>query len=372
MEIAQVTPVYPPYRGGMGNVAADYATAMSQRGDEVTVFTPEYSKGFCGEEHPRVERLNGVIKVGNAALVPSLLYKLRKTDLIHLHYPFYGGACFTALAARLWRKPLIITYHMKTKGGGLHGLLFLLHRFLVEPFILKTARVILVSSMDYAQSVGLKHRQIIEMPFGVDADRFYPGSAPYVRDFFGIAPESKMLLFVGGLDDAHYFKGVDIMIEAAAKLPQDLDWHLIIAGDGSRLSEFQRKVVKMKLGDRIHFPGKVSEEGLPGLYRECDVHILASIDHSESFGIVTLEAAASGLPSIVTNLPGVRTLVEQKETGLVIPPNNAKALAVAIEWLLQHPEKIEAFGHAAHLRVITNYEKEHLMDRLKHVYRGFA
>ncbi|MCH8049293.1 glycosyltransferase family 4 protein [Patescibacteria group bacterium] len=353
----------------MGTVAADYALALMERGQEVTVFTPAYGRGLGGKEVPRVERLQGIFHWGNAAFIPGLFFKLKEQDVIHLHYPFYGGAIFACLAAFIWRIPLIVSYHMKTKSSGLLGMTFFIYQQLIEPLILRRAEVVLVSTLDYARSIGLKHRNLVEMPFGVDTQWFHPGSAPEMRTFFGIDHESIMFLFVGGLDDAHYFKGVDVLLQACAKLSQDSDWHVVIAGGGNRLATYQAKTLELGLGERVHFSDQVSVEELPKLYRESDVHILPSIDRSEAFGIVTIEAGASGLPSIVTDLPGVRTLVEKRETGLVIAPAVPNALAVAMEWMIQHPEKIDAFGRNGRERVLLHYDKERLVDRLQHLYR---
>ena len=82
MKIAQVTPVYPP-RGGIGTVAKEYTDGLRAEGNKVMVFTPTYIKGLYW---------------GNAALMPKFLWQLKGFDIIHLHYPFYGGAFFTFIA----------------------------------------------------------------------------------------------------------------------------------------------------------------------------------------------------------------------------------------------------------------------------------
>jgi len=176
MRIAHVTPVFPPYAGGIGTVAQEYAAGLLDKGESVSVFAPEYAK------QP--------FTYGNAAFSPRLLWKLRGLDVIHLHYPFYGGAMFAAMASYIWRTPLVVTYHMKTKAHGWLGMIFKLHRWVIEPFILRRAAAVLVSSSDYARSVGLRHNRLFDMPFGVDTDRFHPSEVP--KEMF-------TFLFVGGL-----------------------------------------------------------------------------------------------------------------------------------------------------------------------------
>lgn len=369
MRIAQVTPVFPPYRGGIGTVAEDYTEAMRRRGAEVTVFTPSYGRGLGGERADQVQRMTGVIQFGNAALVPTLFWRLRDYDVIHLHYPFYGGALFAMLAAKLWRKRFVLTYHMKTKGSGLLWFMFWLHRLLLEPIILWAADVVLVSSFDYAESVGLRHARLAELPFGVDTQVFCPGKCMYARDYLGIERETPLFLFVGGLDEAHYFKGVEVLLQACAKLPKDLDWHVLVAGGGNLLADYQAQAIRLGVAHRVHFPGRVSFEGLPKVYRDADVHLLPSIDRSEAFGVVTLEAGASGLPSIVSDLPGVRTLVAPEETGLIVPPEDVSALSCAMRRLLDSPSERQAWGQNARQRVSEHYDKDVLFDRLYKIYQ---
>lgn len=364
MRIAQVTPVYPP-RGGMGTVAKMYADGLRLRGEESVVFT---TACCLQSKKDQVIYLEGIFSHGHGSIVPGLLWKLRKFDLIHLHYPFYGGAIFAALAAFIYRIPLVVTYHMKTKADGWLGFIFRLHRFIIEPIVFKIAKVILVSSTDYAKASGLKEKKIFELPFSVDTHRFIDGSAPEIRSQYHISKEAFVYLFVGGLDDAHYFKGVDNLLEVAAKLSPENDWHILIVGGGNRLAYYQHKARDLGITGRVHFSGRVSSAELSSYYRAANLHILPSIDHSEAFGLVTLEAAASGLPSIVSDLPGVRTLVESKQTGILIPPGDIQALLLAMNWALNHKNVVLRMGKAARARVLEKYAKDVCMDSLQQVY----
>lgn len=370
MKIVHVTPVYPPYKGGMGKVAFDYVELLRKRGECVSVLTPDYedidrTQKIDGEE---IEWLHG-FAFGKAAVLPQLLWKVKDCDVVHLHYPFYGTAIFTALGSVIWKKKLVVTYHMKTKGTGFLGAFFSLHRLLLEPIILMIANSVLVSSIDYASSIELRHKNLIDAPFGVDVDRFSLGESD-VRSKLGISNNSKVGIFVGGLDDAHYFKGVDVLLEATSKLNKDDVWDIIIVGGGNRKDNL--KVLARELGveDRIHFAGRVLDEDLPNFYRTADFHILPSIDRSEAFGLVTLEAAVSGIPSIVSDLPGVRTLVVDKKTGLHFAPNDVEALKLAITWMLDHADKVKEFGKNAKQRVSQYYSEEKMIDRLQLVYKN--
>lgn len=362
MVVAHVVCIYPPRRGGIGTVAAEYARRLQDRGIEVRVFEPS--------------NLRPVYAWGNAAFVPSLFWKLRDVDVIHLHYPFYGGEIFAWIASVVWRKPLVVTYHMKTKASGLLGFIFRLHRLLIEPFILRRAKKIFVSSKEYGfetiipiGTVVSNETRVSILPFGVDTQRFHVGRDDAFRAAHGIPQDATVLIFVGGLDAAHYFKGVDVLLDACAKL-NDPSWHLLIVGSGDRMQNFALQAAALGIATRVHFVGSVPYEDLSRAYRAADIHVLPSINRGEAFGLVTLEAAASGLPSVVSDLPGMRSLVLQNMTGRCVRPGDATALAEALTDLLQQDGRREVMGAAARAMVEERYDIEKLMDTLVTCYTG--
>ncbi|MFA6131262.1 MAG: glycosyltransferase family 4 protein [Patescibacteria group bacterium] len=353
MRIAHISCVYPPEAGGIGTVASTYVLALQAAGEEVVVFHPKNTRSIFSH--------------GHAAVIPSLLWLLRGFDVLHLHYPFYGADIFVWMASVLWNIPLVVTYHMKTKSSGWQGWFFELHRRFFEPFILKRARTILVSSKDYAASIGLKHRHLVESPFWIDETVFTP-QGKNRRPEFSAGGHRLLFIFVGGLDDAHYFKGMSVLLRAFARLSLERAWGAIIVGDGNLRKQYEEEARKFGLADRVTFVGRVSAEDLPVMYRSADVHLLPSIDRSEAFGMVTLEAGASGLPSLVSDLPGVRTLVMEGETGFILPPKDVEALAEKLRWCLDHAKEIPFFGHRARMRIETTYGTAAGVACLKKVY----
>ncbi len=348
----------------MGTVAHQYAEQVRAMGHESEVYSPSYGT-YSGQS---VHWLRGLFSYGNAALVPSLMWKLRETDVIHLHYPFYGGDLFVAIAAAIWRKPLVVTYHMKTRAAGWLGVIFQLHRWLLEPFILRRANTILVSSLDYAESVGLNYESLRELPFGVDTERFLPASGEQLRNRLRIAENETVFTFVGGMDDAHYFKGIPVLLKALARLPYLHTVRLVLVGDGNKRAEFENLASTLGLRDRVIFAGKVSDEELPDYYRIAQAHILPSIDRSEAFGLVTLEAAASGIPSIVTDLPGVRTLVEQNNTGLKVGTEDVSGLEAAMRAMIESGSNAQQMGINARNRIERLYSNTVIAKKLQDIY----
>ena len=367
MKVGIVTPVYPPYHGGMGLVAAREAGELAARGVEVEVFTPDYP---ARAKQAGVNYLPIWFSFGNAACVPALVKRLMGCDLAHLHYPFYGADQFVWLWSVLKRRPYVLTYHMQAKTNDWRNLIFIGHRWLFEPFVVRQASAVLVSSFDYAKSIGLKHQNLIEFPFGVDELRFSPGKDENFRAEHGIPGSSLVFIFVGGLDRAHSFKGVDVLIRAAASLPRTQDWRLLIVGDGDMRSAYVELAGALGLSEQIIFAGSVSPADLPRAYRAADVHILPSVSKSEAFGLVTLEAAASGLASIVSDLPGVRTLVVPAETGLVVEPGVEEPLEAAMQSYLDDASSASLMGAKARKRILDAYTARALADRLLQVYNG--
>lgn len=338
MRIAVVVSTYPPYPGGMGNAAAAHAEALKAAGHDVTVFSP--GRG-----------LRPLFRIGNSACAPQLWWKLRGFDVVELHYPFFGGAEWVWFWKSIFgrRKRLAIMYHMDAVGSGISGAIFRLYRALFLKPILKSADVVLTSSRDYlasSQASFIKDDpRMRETPFGVDVARFSP------------APSSahRAVLFIGGLDRAHYFKGVPTLLEAVARVPTAT---LLVAGDGDLRKDYEAQAVALGLGARVRFLGRVPDAELPDLYRSAAVHVLPSIDRSEAFGIVTLEAAASGVPSVVSDLPGVRSVVEPGVTGLLVAPSDPAALAAALAGLLADSARAEAMGRSARARAERLYARE--------------
>ncbi len=355
-------------------MAFEYTERLRQRGHEVQVLTPRYRA--VADDPDYVHRIRPWFKFGNAALIPQIRGRLDQFDLVHLHYPFFGGADFVSLWKAMSNVPLVTTYHHDVKGKGLKSLVFKTYGTMTRSRALHASDAVLVSSLDYAESSQAKwfyrHHQdrFVDMPFGVDTERFHPGIGEQVRSRLNIPMNVPVIIFVGGLDPAHYFKGVPVLLRALKQVDKNIPWHLIVVGQGSLKDSFEATAGTYGIGDRVHFVGGASEEELPEYYRAADIHVLPAIDRSEAFGIVTTEAAASGIPSLVSNLPGVRSVIEDERTGCVIQPNNVESLQSKLLQLLNDSTRREKMGAAARVRAEQEYGWSILIDRLEHVYEA--
>ncbi|HBK35327.1 MAG: Glycosyltransferase (Modular protein) [Candidatus Uhrbacteria bacterium GW2011_GWE2_40_58] len=371
MKIAQVACTYPPYKGGIGRVAFEYTERLRERGHNVHVFTPRYQK--VKEDPSYVHRVPSPVHMGNAGIVPSLYKRLSGFDLVHLHYPFFGGA-EPAIVRKAIRddQGLVMTYHMDAAAHGLKGAFFGMHRRLLFPWLVSRADRILVSSQDYADVCALHEISSIQdrieiHPFGVETERFYPGKEPDLRESLGIPLTAPVFVFVGGLDAAHHFKGLSVILEALGHLTTNR-WHLVIVGEGKLRGLYEEQIVSKPFVSQVHFVGGASDEDLPRYYRCADVHLFPSTKHAEAFGLVALEAAASGIPTIASRLPGVRSVVLDGETGILVEPNDLTSLIHGMNLLLEQVDLRERLGFSARKRVESTFSWEPLVSKLEQTY----
>jgi rhamnosyl/mannosyltransferase len=146
---------------------------------------------------------------------------------------------------------------------------------------------------------------------------------------------------------------------------------LLVAGDGDRRDQLESRATQFGVMDRVHFLGYVDDLRLHGYYEHADIFVLPSVEPSEAFGIVQLEAMAYRTPVINTNLPtGVPWVSLDGETGLTVPPRDADALANAIRELLDDPDRRQTYAERARERVERHFGHERMLDTMESRYRA--
>src|SRR3989344_6405752 len=222
MRIAIITPTFPSYAGGIGKVAAFNARELKKLGHQVTVFTPDYEPVKEEFTDLEIKRIKPLFKYGNAAFIPALGKMLKGFDIIHLHYPFFGAAEIIWLhnsKFKIQNSKLILHYHMDVVGRGWLKLIFKFHNQFILPRLAKKADKILFTSFDYGNESNLSaelkknSQNFMELPNGVDSRKFEPQPKnENLLKKYEINPDDKIILFVGGLDKAHYFKGIEYLL----------------------------------------------------------------------------------------------------------------------------------------------------------------
>jgi glycosyltransferase involved in cell wall biosynthesis len=377
LRIAHLTATFPPYPGGAGNTAFRFAKGQAKRGHHVEVFTAPAEGPAPDPGAAVIHRIDPVFAIGNAPMIPSIA-AIDGFDIVHLHYPFIFGSELTLLGRlrrRRSRQALLVHYKNRLVAKGPRRLAFETYEHTVAPLLVRAADRICVLSPDHAGSVSYLRAiaerdpaKLVEMPNGVDTEQFAPGSdGAGVRGELGIAEDAVVVAFVATLDRAHHFKRLDVAIDAVAALP-DTDVQLLVAGGGELLRDFRDRAARAGVDDRVHFLGAVPHAELPDVLRACDLMLLTT-EPPESFGIVLIEAMACGLPVIATDYPGVKAVVDDGETGLLVPPGDPGAVAAAIRRLLDEGrDGRAAMGAAGRAKTERLWSWPRLLDRMDAAY----
>ncbi|MAF24288.1 hypothetical protein CL634_01690 [bacterium] len=214
-------------------------------------------------------------------------------------------------------------------------------------------------------------KKFVAIPIGVDSINFQPKPKnKSLLEKYGISKDSKVIIFVGALDKAHYFKGVENLITAVASLRDvTYEWHLLVVGAGELLSSYRDLASQLHLSGRISFAGYVPDKDLADHFNLAELAILPSIDKSEAFGTVLLEAMSCGKSVIGSDLPGVRTVVEHEINGLVVKPGNPDDIAKKINVLFQDDSLRNRFGQAGRKKVLELYDWAKVVSQIDKIYQ---
>lgn len=386
LNIAVIVSTYPPYAGGMGNSAADAVAVLRAAGHTIRVFTLQPAGNDLHAHEKEVERLVPRLSFGfkNGGFVPQLYAALKSGafDVIYLHYPFYGGAEMVWLYKLLHPKTrLIIQFHMDTPKLSWKGKVLTLPSVLIRKRLFKRAETVICSTLDYAKHSSIGSyverwpEKFVEVPFGVDLTRFHvlPFDVPVLnelRERYGIREKEKVVMFLGGLDRAHAFKGVDVLLQAMAEVIQrsTVTVRCLICGSGDLRSEYERQARELGIEKNVIFAGRVSDEEMTLHYNLADVFVLPSTDSSEAFGIVLLQAMACGIPVIASDLPGVRAVFENGISGYAVETGSVAGLADKLRDYFRHPGRRWKMGKAARERVEERFDREAVEEKLKGVF----
>ncbi len=347
MKVCLLNALFRPFAGGIEKHMYGLSKGLADLGVDVTVVTgringlppEEDMDGIPVRRVPCLAIRAPFLYPPPLVLSPAFPLHLKKLDdrenfdLFHLHNRFFADFNLSLVYARLKRKPFVMTAHNPRPGHVSSPLAALgtAYDWLIGrwPFILAD-RVIAVSEWakhDIAK-YGVDMGRIETIPNGVDADEFHTGGG------------GGFLLFVGRLVPQ---KGIPYLLDA---MPLVLKEHpgarLVLAGRGSLHDSLKRKAARMGLGGSVIFSGYMEEEALKDAYGACDLFVLPST--VEPFGIVVVEAMASGRPVVCTDSGGVREVVADGVNGFLVPPRDPRALADSICQLLSDADLRERMG----------------------------
>ena len=366
MRIAHLVATFPPYYAGSGNACFYQAQALAARGHEVEVFTASYPGVPRDPADVRVHRFAARLRIGNAPFIPQLA-RLRGFNVIHLHQPFIFGAEAAVAAHLRTGTPLVSSYHNELQAPGVKGLLFAGYDKIVTREALRRSARLTVLSMEHAREAPLLAAELARrpeafapVPNGVDVETFRPGAEPGLRAALGIPVDAVVAAFCAKLDPAHLTKRPDLAIAATARVD---GLTLLMIGGGSLQERYEAEAA----GAGVIFAGDQPHEEVARHLRAADFLVMPST--LESFGIVQLEAMASGLPVVIADLPGARGVSRDGEHGVHVEPGDLDDLERGVRALVDAgPEGRRRMGEAARAHVVTHYAWERCAELLEVVY----
>ncbi len=392
MRISMLQHRFFPSIGGMQEHVHILSRELVKRGNAVTVYTlnsrnnedipclrlvpPSITQNVGSQSLPENETIDGICVrrfdvvfrfwsfIWSPGLFKELKMNIEEYDIVHAHGYHLLSSVYGCYLAKKRRKTFVLTGHdmLITDDLPLSARIFKrIYDLSLGRYLLMNASKMIALTDDqieqYTKRGGDKSR-IAVIPNAIDLEKYISCENP-AKDKSG-----KSLLFVGRLEK---YKGIqDVVGMMPALLASEPDVRLtIVGGDSGFRQELEGLSKRLGVSDNIVFTGEVSSEDLLKKYREADIFVLPS--RMEGFGIVLLEAMASGLPCVAYSIPSVRTLIEHGKTGLLA--ENEKEFFESILCLLKN-DCIRSRIRESGLEYVKRYSVENMADLTWQVYGG--
>ncbi|WP_297467824.1 glycosyltransferase family 4 protein [Thermococcus sp.] len=368
LKIALVSDWYYPKLGGVAVHMHDLALYLRSLGHEVAIITNDRETGKEAElEGAGIDLIKvpgytlGSVGINMSVFshnASRMIPYIEGYDVVHGQHAFTPLALKSVSAGRKIGKATLITTHSINYENS--SVIRALARVTFPYFkyhLRNPHRIIAVSkaSKDFIRRFTRVPVEVIQN--GVNVGFFdIPLSKEEAKEKLGLG--ERVILYVGRLEPR---KGVGTLINAM----KHVDGTLLVAGQGSMLPLLRERAKLLGVGNRVRFLGMVEYSKLPLLYRASDVFVLPSL--SEAFGIVLLEAMASGVPVIGTRVGGIPEIIDG--CGILVPPGNARELANAINLVLNNQSVEKRLSRLGKRRVERVYDWNVVVRRIVSLYR---
>ncbi len=360
MRVLTAVHYWPPHVGGVEFEAREQSRRLVARGHDVTVVSSRigderalsYDDGFpvhrVAATNVLEERLRLPYPVYSPALFPTMTRLARDADVVLAHTHTFMSTVAAAHAARVRAKPFVL---IQNNPYIEYGFPLDLAQKAADATIARytvgsATRLVAISDFTAAYVERLAPgRPVTTMHLGTDVERFSPVDEDQragIRARIGLPEDAFVALTVRRL---FYRNGLDTLLDAAVRLRGESRLHVVIGGSGPERGEIEARIRGEHL-QNVHLTGFIPDGDLPDYYRAADVFVLPTRT-AEGFGLVLMEAAASGVPSIATDSGAPREIVDDGETGLLVPPGAPDALAAALAKLQASPELVARMSKAA-------------------------
>lgn len=362
MRILHIGKFYPPFAGGMEHFLADLLPSQQALGLEVAALVHHEGPGWRGsipakgDLPPLIYRAPCLGRILYVPLSPTFPWWLNRVirdfapDLLHLHLP--NTSAFSAfLLPRARRLPWIVHWHADVVASTIDRRLALAYG-LYRPFeqrLLRRSQAVIATSPSYlaaSQALQPWRNRCVTIPLGLDPGRLQlPDTEGLVQALTLWGDTSLRVLAIGRLT---YYKGHEVLIRASASLP---GVRTLIIGGGEYRQRLERLIQTLNLDGSVQLTGYLSEAEIAALLASCDLVCLPSLERTEAFGLVLLEAMRYAKPVVVSDIPGSGApwLVRRAQNGLLSHPGDVRSLAAALAELQAHPERRQQLGVAGAL-----------------------
>lgn len=364
MKVLFVSDIFYPHTGGVAEHIFYLCNTLRAMGNDARILAPSY-----GNNDPwtadHIIRLGRAIKIPKnrsfsvmtfGILIPWKLRRLLETeafDIIHLH----GSIAPTLpyLALKYSKAKNFITFHSAHDTS--YG--YVLWEPVLEQYFRKLDGVIAVSTVARDSVSRYFPGEYRIIPNGIDTERFTPNLAPIEE----LAKFSPKILFVGRFEPR---KGLKYLLQAFPMVLKEIPTaKLVVVGQGF-LERYYRRYVEEHIKEHVFFVGHVPANELPRYYASCDL-FCSPATGAESFGIVLLEAMATGTPIVCSDIPGYRTIMEEGNEGLFFRACDPSSLAERIIFTLKDRKLMSDTGERGRKKALA-YDWEKVTKRVLDYY----
>lgn len=361
--------------GGTGEVAINLAKEMVNSGHEVFIFTTSRTNKFEFEEQDGVKifRSASTFRLAEANISLRLLFEplKYKVDIVHTHMGNAPAPIAAFIYSLLRNKTLITTYHGDQQynyGSLIRRLSIIIYSKLFIKMILKSSKYIISPTkifINQSKLLATINKEMMVIPNGINLAEFDSNITEIdCRDKLNLPLTKNIILSLGSVNEN---KGPHILIKAIDMLVNEgyKDILLVIVGDGLFRAQLEKLVDDINMTEYVRFDGYQLDKY--AYYKAADIFVLPSIMKNEIFGIVNLEAMAMGVPIIASDIGGVPEIVKDKETGLLVPPNNPEKIANAIMLLINNPQLSKTLSENG-LDAVKNYSWSGIAEKTIELY----
>lgn len=365
LSILQLGKFYP-IKGGVEKVAYDLMMGLSSRNDHCDLLCATVSgKGQTRQMNPHAKLIecHSWGKTAATMIAPSMITTFRRIccnyDIVHVHHPDPMAAVTLWLSG--YKGKVVLHWHSDILK---QRILLKLYRPL-QDWLLRRADLIIGTSPVYLkESPFLKHVQdkTICLPIGVSA--IVPDEAAVEK--LGQRYGGKKIVF--SLGRLVPYKGFTHLIDAARYLSND--YVVLIGGTGTLRKKLEKKIRRLGLENKVMLLGRIPKNELPAYFGASKVFCLPSVQKTEAFGIVQIEAMSCGKPVVATRIPhsGVAWVNQHGVSGLNVTPGNARELAQAIQHIADDDAVYEQYAVSAKNRYHDLFTKERMIDNSLRIY----